>query len=169
MRSGEFKSNYHKQLAPMKALLSSIILCFVISGIGRLMGVAKELPTTEVKAQVVPEPSPTATPSPTPAPQTIKQEIIQEIVRVFGEDAPEAFNILHCENRNLNPDAINHNKNGSTDHSIFQINSIHTKRFGSKFKTDWKENIRVARVLQQEQGWKIWSCSSRIGVKSFWE
>ena len=107
---------------------------------------------------------PTATPQPTQ-----KQEIIDEIVRVFGEEAPNAFNVLHCENRGLRPDAINHNRNGSTDHSIFQINSIHIKRFGNKFVTDWKENIRVAHVLQQEQGWRIWSCSERVDITPFWK
>lgn len=117
-------------------------------------------------------PSPTPSPSPTPiwVPATTqKEDIINEITRVFGEDAPTAFNILFCENRQLNPNAINHNRNGSTDHSIFQINSIHTKRFGDKFKTDWKENIRVAHVLQQEQGWRIWSCSHRVDIKPFWQ
>lgn len=107
---------------------------------------------------------PTATPTP-----TTKEMIIAEIVEVFGEDAPDAFNVLYCENRGLNPEAINHNRNGSIDYSIFQINDIHTKRFGNGFKTDWKENIRVARVLQKEQGWRIWSCSERINVTPFWK
>lgn len=119
-------------------------------------------------------PSPTPTQSPTPTPiwvpaTTQKEDIINEITRVFGEDAPTAFNVLWCENRSLNPSAINHNSNGSTDHSIFQINSIHAKRFGNKFMTDWKENIRVARVLQKEQGWRIWSCSHRVDVTPFYK
>lgn len=123
-------------------------------------------PTPTPQLQVIaPTPViPTATPTPTQ-----KEAIIAEIVEVFGEEAPNAFNVLYCENRGLRPDAINHNRNGSTDHSIFQINSIHTKRFGDKFKTDWKENIRVAHILQQEQGWRIWSCSSRVDITPFWK
>ena len=98
-----------------------------------------------------------------------KQEIIDYIVEVFGEEAPNAFNVLYCENKGLRPDAINYNSNGSTDHSIFQINSIHAKRFGEGFKTDWRENIRVAHAIQQEQGWTPWACSGRVDIKSFWE
>ena len=121
-------------------------------------------PTPQLQVLMPTPVIPTATLTPTQ-----KQEIIDEIVRVFGEEAPNAFNVLHCENRGLNPNAINHNRNGSTDHSIFQINSIHIKRFGNKFVTDWKENIRVAHVLQQEQGWRIWSCSERVDITPFWK
>lgn len=121
-------------------------------------------PTPQLQVLMPTPVIPTATPTPTQ-----KQEIIDEIVRVFGEEAPNAFNVLHCENRGLNPNATNHNRNGSIDYSIFQINDIHTKRFGNGFKNDWKENIRVAHVLQQEQGWRIWSCSERVDITPFWK
>lgn len=98
-----------------------------------------------------------------------KQEIIEYIVEVFGEDAPDAFNVLYCENRGLNTQAINENRNGTTDHSLFQINSIHTKRFGSNFMTNWKANVDVAHQIFTEQGWTPWACSHRVGVTPFWQ
>lgn len=96
-----------------------------------------------------------------------KQEIINYIVEVFGEDAPDAFNVLYCENRNLDPSAINYNRNGTTDHSIFQINSIHTTRFGDEFITNWRANVDVAKQIFDEQGWTPWTCSTRVGVTNY--
>lgn len=123
----------------------------------------------EVVVSPTPEPSVEPTPSPTPEPKTEKQEIIEYIVEVFGEDAPDAFNVLFCENRSLKTDAINENRNGTTDHSLFQINSIHTKRFGNDFKTDWRANVDVAHQIFTEQGWSPWACSHRVGVTPFWQ
>ena len=103
------------------------------------------------------------------APKTEKEQIVAYIKQVFGDQSGNAFKILSCENANLNPKAINRNRNGSTDHSIFQVNSIHTKRYGSAFKTDWKANIDVAYKIYKASGWSAWSCSHKLGIKSFWE
>ena len=103
-------------------------------------------------------------------PKTEKEEVIEYIVEVFGEDSADAITMLRrCENPNFSKTATNKNNNGSVDYSPMQINDIHVKRFGTGFMTDWKENVRVARKLQQEQGWRIWSCSKHIGVGSYWE
>lgn len=103
------------------------------------------------------------------APTTEHEAIVAYIKQVFGDQSDNAFKILSCENAKLNPKAINHNRNGSTDHSIFQVNSIHTKRYGDAFKTDWKANIDVAYKIYQASGWSAWSCSHKIGVKPFWQ
>ena len=103
------------------------------------------------------------------SPKTEHEAIVAYIKQVFGDQSDNAFKILECENKGLNPSAINHNRNGSTDHSIFQVNSIHTKRYGSAFKTDWKANIDVAHKIYQASGWSAWACSHKIGIKSFWE
>lgn len=172
MRDGRYMSNYHKQLYPLKVLISSMILCLVISGIGRFFpyeGEAKALPTTEQVA--VPEPTPTASPSPTatpkpeptPKPETPKQEIIDLIVEVFGEDAPDAFNVLFCENRNLNPNATNHNNNGTIDRGLFQINSIH----GGEEMFDPETNVKKAKAIFDKQGWRPWTCAHRVGQKNY--
>ena len=183
LRNGKYRINYFDRLFPLYLMLLTAGLSWGLQTGNKLRiqqvqakgggdnaswvetaNATTPTPTPQLRV-IAPTPViPTATPTPTD-----KEEIIAEIVRVFGEEAPNAFNVLYCENRGLRPDAINHNRNGSTDHSIFQINSIHIKRFGNKFTTDWKENIRVAHVLQQEQGWRIWSCSSRVDITPFWK
>lgn len=93
-----------------------------------------------------------------------KEQIIQYITEVFGKDAPDAFNILYCENRGLRPDAVNHNRNGSIDEGIFQINSIHKQND----MTNWKKNVDFAYKLFKRGGWSQWSCSHRIDVTPFY-
>ncbi len=79
-----------------------------------------------------------------PAPSEVsteKQQIIDYIVEVFGEHAPEAFNVLFCENRNLDPKAINYNRNGTVDRGIFQLNSAY---WGGEENFNYKTNIDKA-------------------------
>jgi hypothetical protein len=116
------------------------------------------------------EAEPTLVPVITPEP-TIKpaNEVEAYIVEVFGEDAPAAIAVAKCESK-LNKAALNDkNSNGTTDHSVFQINSIHTKRYGSGFKTDWRENVRVAKKIYDAQGWSPWVCAKAIGEASYLE
>lgn len=105
---------------------------------------------------------PTATPTPTD-----KEEIIAEIVRVFGEEAPNAFNVLYCENRGLRPDAENWNSNGTWDAGIFQINQIHGHSIEDM--KDYKKNIQVAKKIFDNRGWTAWACSERVDIKPFWK
>lgn len=95
-----------------------------------------------------------------------KQQIINYIVEVFGEHAPDAFNVLYCENRNLNPYATNHNSNGTIDRGIFQLNSAY---WGGEENFDWKTNIDKAYMIFERAGktWKPWTCSHRIGQKNY--
>lgn len=123
-------------------------------------------PKREKTAQFQPSPTPTPTSTPTPRVLTEKQIIIQKITEVFGEDAPDAFNILYCENRTLNPKATNHNRNGSIDRGLFQINSIHGH--GDKMY-DIDLNIKTAKRIFDQRGWSAWSCAERVGVQPFWK
>lgn len=97
-------------------------------------------------------------------PKTEKEQIIEYITEVFGVEAPNAFNILYCENRGLRADAVNHNRNESIDEGIFQINSIH----GQSNMKDWKKNIDFAYKLFNRGGWSQWSCSHRVDVTPFY-
>lgn len=124
-----------------------------------------------------PSPTPTSTPSPTPtlAPvveksnpdRSEKEEIIAYIVEVFGEEAPNAFNVLYCENRGLRADAVNWNSNGSWDAGIFQINSIHGYTMDQM--KDYKQNIKAAKKIFDGRGWNAWACSERVDVTPFWK
>lgn len=119
-------------------------------------------PTPQLQA-VMPTPViPTATPTP-----TNKEEIIAEIVRVFGEEAPNAFNVLYCENRGLRPDAVNWNSNGSWDAGIFQVNQIHG--YTMEQMKDYKQNIKAAKKIFDGRGWTAWACSERVDIKPFWK
>lgn len=92
-------------------------------------------------------------------PETIEDEIRS----VFGEYADEAFKILECENRNLDPEAVNINKD-SKDLGVFQIN---TKWHGflksvnnERYLFDPAINIRIAWRIFEDSGYsfKLWSC-----------
>lgn len=127
-----------------------------------MLGGSVTTPSPTPQLQVIAPIMPTATPTPTD-----KEEIIAEIVRVFGEEAPNAFNVLYCENRGLNPEAVNWNSNGSWDAGIFQVNQIHGYTMDQM--KDYKQNIKAAKKIFDGRGWTAWSCSHKVDVKSFWE
>ena len=55
---------------------------------------------------------------------TRKCMIMAYIMERFGDDASDAITMLNkCENHALDPNATNHNKNGTIDRGVFQINS----------------------------------------------
>jgi hypothetical protein len=106
--------------------------------------------------------------------QTAVEEVEPEITfidyiyQVFGDDGDNAIKLLaECENKKLNPEAVNVNKNGSTDVGLFQINSIHGYSHEELFDPFF--NIDVAYKIFKNRGWSAWSCSYVLGVKSFWQ
>jgi hypothetical protein len=93
-----------------------------------------------------------------------KTELEKAISYVIKKFEPEgmvvviqALDIMKCESH-LNINAYNYNTNGSGDYGLFQINSIHVKRYGDKFMHDWKANIDVAFDLYKHQSWNPWVC-----------
>lgn len=65
-----------------------------------------------------------------------------------------------CES-GLNPDAYNpHNRNGSTDGGLWQINSVHDEtleKLGLD-KYDPEDATKFARMLYDKNGWRDWVC-----------
>lgn len=161
---GQFRRSYWWHFAPLIYLIVSIIALYIL----QLLYTSKELidpcngcsfnfsarayESHEIVKEVI------------ETPKTQKEQIIAYITEVFGEEAPNAFNILYCENRGLRPDAINHNRNGSIDEGIFQINSIH----GQSDMLNWKKNIDFAYKLFKRGGWSQWSCSHRVDITPFY-
>ena len=108
---------------------------------------------------VVPTPTPTTPPSPT----TQRQEIENYVREVFGEYADEAFKLLECENKNLNPRAINDNTEWGglgVDRGIFQINSYYHPLTDEQ-AFDYKQNIDYAWRMFENDNYTFvrWTCN----------
>ncbi|MDZ4228523.1 MAG: hypothetical protein U1E54_04735 [Candidatus Levybacteria bacterium] len=136
------------------AWLSAIILVTVIMGIN-----AKQNQVVVNAAELI-----YITPTPTPKPEemTEKEKIVAYIKEVFGKDADRAFKLLECENRSLNPNAINTAGNtpaGSRDIGIFQINE-YWQGVNGKFLFDPKINVQIAYKIFKDSGYsfKMWTC-----------
>lgn len=165
-KRGQYRTSWRNRLLPLVFLIASILLGLFIQSY---------FSEQELKSPCEPECKffmvravETIEPETTEVVETVvlseKEQIIQYITQVFGKDAPDAFNILYCENRGLRPDAVNYNRNGSIDEGIFQINSIHKQTD----MTNWKKNIDFAYKLFKRGGWSQWSCSHRIDVTPFY-
>lgn len=106
-------------------------------------------------------------PKPTPLPKPTLDIITQYIVKTFESEGKavvmEAIDVAFCES-SLRPDAYGFNTNGTGDYGLFQINSIHLKRYGEGFMYDWRENVQVAYKLYKEQGWRPWVCARKLGI-----
>lgn len=76
---------------------------------------------------------------------------------VFPEQPDVAWAIMMAES-NGNPNATDHNSNGTVDRGIFQINSIHSAMVNGNLESlyDIQTNLMVARELFVKQGWKPW-------------
>lgn len=98
--------------------------------------------------------------------ETEKCQIMAYIVERFGDDADDAITVLNkCENSEFNPLAANHNNNGTIDRGVFQINSVH----GGEELFNWKTNVDKAYEIFSNGGWRQWSCSHVINIRSFWQ
>lgn len=115
---------------------------------------------TTVKPKVVRQP-PRAAPRTTP----IASGSAEAAIRKWFPDVYEkATRVARCES-GLNPRATHTNRDGSTDHGTFQINSVHKKNFtavtGQPFfdgvySPDY--NAQYARNLFNSSGWRPWAC-----------
>ena len=85
------------------------------------------------------------------------------------EEWVRAEKITTCES-NMNPDVVNtKNKNGSVDRGLWQINSVHAKRFTEMFKIAWEIgahdldlSTKYALYLYKHQKWQPWTCAKLI-------
>lgn len=108
-------------------------------------------------------------PSPIPTTETLteKEQIIAYIYEVFGEHAEDAIKVVgECENKSWNPKAVNHNRNGTVDRGIFQLNSAY---WGGEENFDWKTNVDKAYIVFERAGkkWTPWTCSHVVGQKNY--
>jgi len=138
----------------MKHLLIGTIIAGILTYGGMRLPVDKKVTTGIVEAVSV-----------VPAPPSDYQ-IIQEIaLRFHTEDRhtiKKMIDIAYAES-GLRWNAENLNTNGTRDTGIFQINDVHTKRYGSAFKTDWRENINVAYKIYKQSGFGPWVAARKLG------
>lgn len=97
------------------------------------------------------------------------REIIEKIINKFGEeDGQKAVKLVfECENKSVNPEAENHNANGTKDWGLFQINSIHG--YSKKYLFNIDNNINIAHKIFKRHGWSAWTCAWVLGEKPFYE
>lgn len=102
--------------------------------------------------------------------KTQKQQIMAYLVEVFGDDADDAITVLNkCENSSFNPEAINHNRNGTCDIGVMQINAPCSGEEFEKLK-DWKYNIQRGYAKfkagdggKHKNSFYLWTCGYEVG------
>ena len=97
----------------------------------------------------------------------LSEKVTSYIRFIFGPAAEQAIKVADCESGLLDRGAEHSttvvsdpNKDGSRDFLTFQVNSIHRRRFGTSYMSDWRENVKVAHQLYLEQGWRPWRSSA---------
>jgi hypothetical protein len=79
-------------------------------------------------------------------------DTIGDILRVWGNDWRIGLALAKAES-GLRCEAYHFNHDGSIDHSVFQLNSVHKWRGNL---SNCKENVRIAYEIFKEQGGTPW-------------
>jgi hypothetical protein len=101
---------------------------------------------------------------------TEKQQILAYIVEKFGDDSADAITMIRkCENSSFDQSRTNHNRNGTVDYGVMQINSVHTAKCGEGIKDSWKTNIDCGYEIYKAAGNKFtpWTCATEVGQKNY--
>lgn len=89
---------------------------------------------------------------------------VRNEARKAGLSIAEVETIINCESRWI-ADAKGHNRNGSYDLGLWQINSIH-KNISDADKLDYKAATKWAIEKRLRDGsWSAWSCSRKLASK----
>lgn len=105
----------------------------------------------------------------TPATTPLQDKIENEVKIVFGDDYPQAKQILDCENHARNPKAVNDNTKWGgrgIDWGVFQINDSWQGVTNKAFLTDYTINIRMAYNIFKSWGntFQAWTCGKKLGI-----
>lgn len=88
----------------------------------------------------------------------------QEIANIFGYEYRTALAVAKAESE-LNPNAMNINRDGSRDIGIFQINERHGWSAEELF--DWRRNIAIAKFLRDRNGWGEWTAYNNGAYRKY--
>ncbi len=106
-------------------------------------------------------------------------ELRGAVRKVFGSNAERAAVVMGTENPQYEVNAHHHNKNGSVDTGLFQINSNTLADFLKRKPNSLKEigvdsiedlrdplkNIQLAKLIFDEQGWDAWHAPKKKGYE----
>lgn len=94
--------------------------------------------------------------------------VVDLINKYFPAEAEAATAIAKCES-GLRSNALGTNTNGTQDHGVFQINSVHFGKIKADNKKEWlmnpENNIKLARQIYDRQGWSPWVCKKVLAMK----
>lgn len=97
-----------------------------------------------------------------PAQLTAEQTAMAALLReTFPAEVGDAIVQIGWRESRLTAEAHNHNRNGTIDRGVLQINSIHTARarkLGLLPLTNPRNNVRMGFDLYQREGLKPWRC-----------
>jgi soluble lytic murein transglycosylase-like protein len=89
---------------------------------------------------------------------------IEDLIReTFGKRSDEALRVASCESK-LDPKALSR----AGARGVFQIMPVHTWRVaqvGGTNLDDPKTNVRVAKALFDDEGWRPWTCARIVGAR----
>jgi len=135
----------------MKYLLSSLIISLLIGlNTAKPSNIRYKYNPTKKKKVVV-------------KPQITKPQVIKAIANEFADQGHfvviQALTVANAES-GLRPEAEHINKDGSKDHSVFQLNDCH---WGKGNLKNWKENIKIAKKIWLSSSWCPWVVSKGLG------
>ncbi len=91
-------------------------------------------------------------------------QTIEDLIReTFGKRSDEALRVASCESK-LDPKALSR----AGARGVFQIMPVHTWRVaqvGGRNLDDPKTNVRVAKALFDDEGWRPWTCARIVGAR----
>lgn len=104
------------------------------------------------------------------AQEVVYDNPIEQYIRLkFGVYAEDGLTMLKtCENKQLNPTAINWNSNGTWDYGLWQINQVHG--YTQEQLADYQFNTDVAWKIFERAGYKFtdWTCAYVVGDTPFY-
>lgn len=92
-----------------------------------------------------------------------RELVHQYVVQYFpANQVHHAMRVANCES-GFDPGAIHHNRNGTHDYGVFQLNSGGTMQslgLTPASAMDPETNIAAAYRLWRKRGWSPWVCSA---------
>lgn len=92
------------------------------------------------------------------------KDYVRQEAKQAGLNPSEVEAIINCESR-WDPEAKGHNRNGSYDLGLWQINSIH-KNITDAEKADYKAATKWAIEKRLRDGnWSAWVCARKLAIR----